>query len=122
MGARAGDEMANHHLIPEELVKNPAFKSMFSRMKGMGWDPDGASNGIFLPGNEGMADATGLPGHWSNHPEYTGSVRNQLSTLNQQAPNLTDTQLALGMNGIQNSAREGLLSGNFATNNAGRLK
>ena len=51
MGARKGDGMANHHLVPEGLIKSAQFKSMFTRIKKIGWDPDGASNGIFLPGS-----------------------------------------------------------------------
>ena len=122
MGARAGDEMANHHLVPEELIKDPEFAAMFSRLKKMGWNPDGAPNGVFLPGNESMAEATGMPGHWSNHPEYTDAVRGQVEKLNNMAPNLSDTQLALGMGNIQSNARSGLMSGAFPTNSVGRLQ
>lgn len=110
MGAKTGDEMANHHLIPEELTKSPAFSSIFNRLKSMGFDPDGAGNGIFLPGNKSMAGKTGLPGHWSNHKNYTAWVRQELRTLN----NLSDSQLILGIKDIQSRARYGLKNGWFS--------
>ncbi len=52
MGHRTGDGMAKHHLIPEQLMNKPIFSSMFKRLKGIGFDGDGASNGIFLARQE----------------------------------------------------------------------
>ncbi len=89
MGASAGDGMANHHLIPEELIKSTQFKNMFGRLKKIGWDPDGASNGIFLPGSKDLAKTTGMPGHWSNHGQYTEAVKNKLVKLNNNLNSLT---------------------------------
>ncbi|WP_416421568.1 hypothetical protein RAM80_16500 [Pseudomonas sp. App30] len=57
-----------------------------------------------------------LPGHWSNHNEYTGAVRSKLSVLNKMAPNLSDTQLVLGIGKIQSWARGGLENGLFKVN------
>ncbi|AIO39304.1 RHS repeat-associated core domain protein [Burkholderia cenocepacia] len=116
MGARSGDGMANHHLIPEELMKHPDYAAMFNRLRGMGFDGDGASNGIFLPGSSKLAQTLELPGHWSNHGQYTAAIETELKKLNQQflAGRLSDTQLALGVGRIQNMAREGLESGKYA--------
>nr|WP_324608224.1 RHS repeat-associated core domain-containing protein [Pseudomonas amygdali] len=97
MGAKPGDGMANHHLLPEELIKSPQFKTMFGRLKGIGWNPDGASNGIFLPGSKNLAQTTGMPGHWSNHGQYTEAVKNKLVKLNNNLGSLTDIDLALGV-------------------------
>ncbi|WP_267924910.1 AHH domain-containing protein [Pseudomonas sp. HN11] len=85
MGAREGDGIANHHLIPEELIKHKEFGKMFSRLKKIGWDPDGASNGAFLPGSKDLAAKTQLPGHWSNHNKYTDAVRDRLSAYKVKA-------------------------------------
>ena len=62
MGARPGDGMANHHLIPEELMKHADYAPMFNRLKSMGFDGDGASNGIFLPGSSDLAKKPGFQG------------------------------------------------------------
>lgn len=122
MGARVGDGMANHHLIPEELMKDRRFKSMFDRLKKIGWDGDGASNGTFLPGSKDLTKNMGIPGHWSNHNHYTGEVRNKLSQLANQSNYLSDTQLALGIKEIQDWARSGLDNGIFRVDpNTGRL-
>ncbi|MFI7836805.1 AHH domain-containing protein [Pseudomonas asiatica] len=75
MGARKGDGMANHHLIPEEVLSNPQYARMFDRLKSMGFNGDGASNGIFLPGSKNLTQCIDLPGHWSNH----GSIPQRLS-------------------------------------------
>ncbi|RMV78024.1 Type IV secretion protein Rh [Pseudomonas amygdali pv. sesami] len=113
MGAKPGDGMANHHLLPEELIKSPQFKTMFGRLKGIGWDPDGASNGIFLPGSKNLAQTTGMPGHWSNHGQYTEAVKNKLVKLNNNLGSLTDIDLALGVKNIQAWASQGLENGLF---------
>ncbi|WP_055324663.1 RHS repeat-associated core domain-containing protein [Ralstonia solanacearum] len=115
MGARTGDGMANHHLIPEELMKHPDYAAMFKRLRSMGFDGDGASNGTFLPGSSQLAKDMGLPGHWSNHDQFTAAVEVELKKLNQQflAGRLSDTQLALGIGRVQNMAREGLESGKY---------
>ncbi|MCE0853982.1 AHH domain-containing protein [Pseudomonas asiatica] len=67
--------MANHHLIPEEVLGNPQYARMFDRLKSMGFNGDGASNGIFLPGSKNLTQCIDLPGHWSNH----GSIPQRLS-------------------------------------------
>ncbi|WP_216818506.1 AHH domain-containing protein, partial [Pseudomonas amygdali] len=113
MGAKPGDGMANHHLLPEELIKSPQFKTMFGRLKGIGWNPDGASNGIFLPGSKNLAQTTGMPGHWSNHGQYTEAVKNKLVKLNNNLGSLTDIDLALGVKNIQTWASQGLENGLF---------
>lgn len=115
MGARKGDGMANHHLIPEELIKHKEFGKMFSRLKKIGWDPDGASNGAFLPGSKDLAAKTQLPGHWSNHNKYTDDVRDRLRSLNKQQAGLSDMDLALEVSNIQKWASGGLQNGLFKT-------
>ncbi|MEE4928025.1 RHS repeat-associated core domain-containing protein, partial [Pseudomonas alliivorans] len=122
MGHRSGDGMANHHLVPEELIKSPQFKTMFSRLKKIGWDPDGASNGIFLPGSKDLAQTTGMPGHWSSHGQYTEAVKNKLVRLNNNLGSLTDIDLALGVKNIQSWASQGLENGIFKVESiTGRL-
>ncbi|WP_205624388.1 RHS repeat-associated core domain-containing protein [Pectobacterium carotovorum] len=109
MGARTGDGMANHHLIPEELMKDPKLKeNIFNRLKKIGWDGDGASNGTFLPGSQDLSSKLGLPGHWSSHSQYTAEIRAKLSALSKQAGRLSDTSLALKVKEIQDWARAGL--------------
>ncbi|MNO94676.1 putative deoxyribonuclease RhsC [compost metagenome] len=122
MGMKSGDGMANHHLVPEELIKSTQFKSMFDRLKKIGWDPDGASNGIFLPGSKELAQTTGMPGHWSNHGQYTEAVKNKLVKLNNNLSGLTDMDLALGVKNVQTWAAQGLESGLFKLDSiTGRL-
>ncbi|WP_409202112.1 RHS repeat-associated core domain-containing protein [Pseudomonas asiatica] len=115
MGARKGDGMANHHLIPEEVLSNPQYARMFDRLKSMGFNGDGASNGIFLPGSKNLTQRIDLPGHWSNHGQYTAAIESKVSRLNDffEAGVLSDTQLALGIGKIQNFAREGLEANKF---------
>ncbi|USP08335.1 AHH domain-containing protein [Aeromonas dhakensis] len=105
--------MANHHLIPEELMKDKQFKSIFDRLKKIGWHGDNASNGIFLPGNQDLSGKIGLPGHWSNHNQYTAAVRTKLAQLSKQAAHLSDTSLALKIKEIQGWAATGLENGVF---------
>ncbi|MDH0744733.1 RHS domain-containing protein, partial [Pseudomonas sp. GD03842] len=122
MGARAGDGMANHHLIPESLIKSAQFKALFGRLKKIGWDPDGASNGVFLPGSKNLAQTTQIPGHWSSHGQYTEAVKNKLVTLNNNLGRLTDMDLALGVKHIQQWASQGLENGLFKLDSlTGRL-
>ncbi|SFO31626.1 RHS repeat-associated core domain-containing protein [Pseudomonas syringae] len=122
MGAKPGDGMANHHLLPEELIKIPQFKTMFGRLKVIGWNPDGASNGIFLPSSKNLAQTTGMPGHWSNHGQYTEAVKNKLVKLNNNLGSLTDIDLALGVKNIQAWASQGLENGLFKIDDiTGRL-
>ncbi|HEN8712391.1 TPA: RHS domain-containing protein [Pseudomonas putida] len=115
MGARKGDGMANHHLIPEEILSNPQYAKMFDRLKSVGFDGDGASNGIFLPASKGLTQKINLPGHWSNHGKYTDVIESKVSSLNRffEAGKLSDTQLVLGISKIQNFAREGLEANKF---------
>ena len=115
MGARKGDGMANHHLIPEEILSNPQYANMFERLKLVGFNGDGASNGIFLPGSKGLTQKINLPGHWSNHGKYTDVIESKVSNLSKmfEAGKLSDTQLVLGIGKIQNFAREGLEANRF---------
>ena len=115
MGARAGDGMANHHLIPEQLMKLPEFNDMFTALESTGWHGDNASNGIFLPDKSSVKNID-LPGHWSNHKNYTSNVKVDLSTLNAafKRGELSDLQLALGVKQVQDNARRGLETGKFA--------
>jgi RHS repeat-associated protein len=124
MGARRGDGMANHHLIPEEVLKNERFSAMFKRLKSMGFDGDGGSNGEFLPGSKQLAKVLNLPGHWSNHPDYTKAIARKVEDLNRSflTGQLSDMDLVLGISRIQTFAREGLNSGKFLVDSiTGRL-
>lgn len=114
MGARPGDRMGNHHLIPEEVMKDTCFAKMFARLRGMGLEGDGAPNGTFLPGDKQLASQTGLPGHWTQHPVYSAEIENQVAALNRAVPGLSDTQLALGVRQIQTNAAESLMNGKYA--------
>ncbi|MGE7989472.1 AHH domain-containing protein [Pseudomonas sp. NPDC089554] len=88
---------------------------MFERLKSVGFDGDGASNGIFLPGSKGLTQKTNLPGHWSSHGKYTDVIDSKVSNLNRifEAKKLSDTQLALGVGKNQSFAREGLEANKF---------
>ena len=124
MGARSGDGMANHHLIPKQLMNSPRFAAMFDRLKQMGFDPDGAGNGTFLPGSQDLAQKIGMPGHWSNHGQYTAEIESRLTALNRlfQSNQISDTSLAIGIKNIQNWAAQGLENGRFVVDQiTGRL-
>lgn len=108
MGAQNGDCRANHHLIPEEIMKDAQFKDLFDRLQNIGWDGDGASNGTFLPGSKDLASTMGLPGHWSNHAQYTDAVVQKVSIFNRNLSVLSDLDLALGIKRIQDWSRHGL--------------
>lgn len=104
-------------------MKDPRFAKMFARLRGMGFEGDGAANGIFLPGDRQLAAQTGLPGHWTQHPAYSADIESQVAALNRAAPGLSDTQLVLGMRQIQDNAAEGLMNGKYAIDPiAGALK
>lgn len=95
---------------------------MFERLRKTGWDGDGASNGVFLPGTQKLSQTINLPGHWSSHLNYTQEIRKKVTILSSRARGLTDTQLALGVKNIQDWARAGLENGIFKTGAiAGRL-
>ncbi|NTY93688.1 RHS repeat-associated core domain-containing protein [Pseudomonas putida] len=115
MGARKGDGMANHHLIPEEIMKKPRYEKMFNRLRSMGFNDDGASNGIFLPGSKKLTQNIDLPGHWSSHAKYTKVIESKISALNDafRAGKVSDTQLVLGIGKIQSFARESLENNTF---------
>ncbi|PWB29013.1 hypothetical protein DCO48_22460, partial [Pseudomonas sp. SDI] len=122
MGARRFDGMANHHLIPEELIKKPRYEVLFSRLKNIGWNSDGVSNGHFLPGTAQLSKIMKTPGHWSNHSQYTNAIEGRLQSLNKGIKSLTDTQLALGVKDLQGWAKAGLENGKFAIDEiTGRL-
>jgi RHS repeat-associated protein len=121
MGHRPRDGMANHHLIPEQLMKEPVYEAMFKRLKSFGFNGDGPSNGIFLPDKDNVSYIN-LPGHWTNHDVYTNKVGKKLLALNSEAKGLTDTQLILGIKKIQDWARSGLEKGLFEVDSiSGRL-
>jgi hypothetical protein len=109
--------MANHHPVPEQILKDQRFSAMFARLKSMGFNGDKASNGIFLPGSESLSKQTGILGHWSSHNNYTEAVRVEIQRLNRQftTNSLSDTQPILGIKRIQDWASEGLQNGQFLT-------
>ncbi|WP_063613826.1 RHS repeat-associated core domain-containing protein, partial [Pseudomonas sp. ICMP 10191] len=124
MGDRPHDGMSNHHLVPEQLMKRNEYKRMFDKLESMGFNKDGASNGMFLPDNPQLAKTLDLPGHWTNHKLYTGAIKPDLDRLNKTflSGKLTETQLALGMGQVQRLAREGLENGKYAIDTiTGRL-
>ena len=49
MGDRPRDGMANHHLIPEQLMKDPIYGAMFKRLKSFGFDGAGLRMEYFFP-------------------------------------------------------------------------
>jgi RHS repeat-associated protein len=124
MGARTGNGMANHHLIPEELLKDPTYALMFRKSKSFSFDGDSPSNDIFLPGSEDLAKKIGAPGHWSSHPEYTSQIKAKLDMLNKMfnRQQISDVDLLLGIKNIQNFASKNLISRKFLTDiSMGRL-
>lgn len=86
---------------------------MFDKLKAIGFDGDGAGNGILLPANEDLARTTGLPGHWSSHDDYTSGVRSEVNSLYAQwkRGSVDDLQLALGIKDIQNRAKADIETG-----------
>lgn len=71
-----------HHLIPVEVIRHPAFATLFALVSQVGFSPhDFASNGVCLPACERMAIRTGLPLHRGPHPHYTQLVGEQVSVL-----------------------------------------
>lgn len=68
-----------------------------------------------MPGSKNLTQRIDLPGHWSNHGQYTAAIESKVSRLNDffEAGVLSDTQLALGIGKIQNFAREGLEANKF---------
>ncbi|MDH0745196.1 RHS domain-containing protein, partial [Pseudomonas sp. GD03842] len=121
LGMKSGDMHAAHHIIPEEVMKK--YPDMFDRAKSFGFKPDGASNGIELPRTKAMAQTLDLPGHWSNHVDYSGLVESDVAKLNTafRAGRLSDMDLALGLKSIQNKWRSNILNKNVPINSSGRL-
>ncbi|VVP52903.1 hypothetical protein PS854_05445 [Pseudomonas fluorescens] len=121
LGMRSGDMHAAHHIIPEEVMKK--YPQMFDKAKSIGFMPDGASNGIELPRTKELAKTLDLPGHWSNHVDYTALVESDVSKLNTafKAGRLTDMDLAFGLKTIQNKWRSNILAKNVPINAKGRL-
>lgn len=124
LGMKKGDCHQAHHLIPEEVMNDPQFKTMFDHLKKMGFDGDGAGNGIPLPGNETLARQTGKPGHWSNHDKFTAGIKGKVKTLfgSWQRGKVTDMQLLLNIKDIQNTARDDIESGRVAITSTCRLE
>ncbi|MFC3552142.1 RHS repeat-associated core domain-containing protein, partial [Lysobacter cavernae] len=123
LGGRARDAHQAHHLIPEEVMKKPQYKRMFDRLKTMGFEPDGANNGIHLPDNEALARVKNLPGHWSSHPTYNSAVDAMVDNLNHayRTGRLSDTQLALGIRDIQRQTRNAIESCQVQMNTSCRM-
>ena len=116
IGGRVGDGMQAHHLIPEEVMDNPAFKDMFDHLESMGFDRNGAANGIHMPGSESLSKKTGMVGHWSNHDMYTADISAKIDKLNTawSSGKLSDMQLLLGIRNVQSRAFADIESGNVA--------
>lgn len=125
IGGRVGDGMQAHHLIPEEVMDNPAFKDMFDHLESMGFDRNGAANGIHMPGSESLSKKTGMVGHWSNHDMYTADITAKIDKLNTawSSGKLSDMQLLLGIRNVQSRAFADIESGNVsrALSNACRM-
>lgn len=79
-GARAGYQ--RHHLIPVEVVRQPALASIIAPLKNIGFNPqDFSTNGVWLPASEKVALETGLPMHRGPHPHYNEFVSDQVAFL-----------------------------------------
>lgn len=95
-------------------MDDKAFAKLFQRLSELGFDRDGAGNGIMLPGNEELARATGLPGHWSNHKDYTKFIKEKVIALNSEwKEGMDDMQLILEIKEIQMSAKSDIEGGKF---------
>ncbi len=55
MGHKVGDDMSNHHLIPEQLMKDKRYGGMFAKLKSIAFRNDGPSNGMYLLENPSLA-------------------------------------------------------------------
>ncbi|WP_229506094.1 AHH domain-containing protein [Massilia genomosp. 1] len=115
IGAKPGDGMQNHHLIPEEIMGDFNYSAMFDRLRSLGFKDDGAPNGILLPGSSALAKTMNLPGHWSNHNQYTAAIKNEVSILSDRfdAGLIGNNELKEGIGEIQKWAREELIKGTF---------
>ena len=79
-GVRSGYQ--RHHLIPVEVVCQPAFSSFTAALKHVGFDPRNfATKGLWLPCSEDAALETGLPMHRGPHPHYNEFVGDQVAFL-----------------------------------------
>jgi A nuclease family of the HNH/ENDO VII superfamily with conserved AHH len=71
-----------HHLMPISVVENPAFGSLFLRLRQRGFNPDDfLTNGMLLPSLEVNAVAFNLPLHRGPHPRYNKMLADFASTL-----------------------------------------
>ncbi|WP_071059285.1 AHH domain-containing protein [Pelistega sp. MC2] len=113
--------MQAHHLIPEQLIRDPRYKDLFTRLKNIGWDGDDAANGILLPGKKLKSNGSPLPGHWSNHKQYTKDISKYLDIVDKRKEQWDDDTLLAAIRTIQENARCGLVHGGFATDSRGRL-
>jgi hypothetical protein len=87
---RAGYQ--KHHLIPVAVYNSRSFETMFRQIQILGFDPrDFSTNGIWLPGTESIAIATGRPLHRGPHPHYTMLVRESIAALTAPASFPRDT-------------------------------
>ncbi|MDU8600407.1 RHS repeat-associated core domain-containing protein [Pseudomonas syringae] len=121
LGMKPNDMHAAHHVIPEEVMNK--YPAMFDKAKSFGFKPDGPSNGIELPRTKALASTLDLPGHWSNHVDYSALVESDVAKLNTafRAGRLSDMDLALDLKSIQNKWRANILSKNVPINKVGRL-
>lgn len=79
-GVRHGFQ--RHHLIPVEVVCQPAIAALVAPLKNIGFSPqDFATNGLWLPASEKSAIETGLPMHRGPHPHYNEFVSDQIAFL-----------------------------------------
>ncbi|NHZ66910.1 hypothetical protein F1735_32315 [Massilia sp. CCM 8694] len=115
IGAKPGDGLQNHHLIPEEIMKDANYSAMFDKLRSLGFKDDGAPNGILLPGSSALAKSTNIPGHWSSHNQYTAEIEKDIIILESKFRRgiLSDKKLSAGIAKIQSEARNGLMTGKY---------
>jgi A nuclease family of the HNH/ENDO VII superfamily with conserved AHH len=71
-----------HHLIPVEVVCQPALASIMNPLITTGFNPrEFNTNGVWLPASEQVAIKTGLPLHRGPHPHYNAFVSDQVAFL-----------------------------------------
>lgn len=80
-------QCAAHHLIP---VAEAQQSEVMKRAARLGYNINGANNGMFLPTNHGAAKAMKLPLHAGPHQAYSDHVAEKLAALDNKYKQLTD--------------------------------
>jgi RHS repeat-associated protein len=101
LGGTVGDGDQAHHIIPEQVMNQNA--DMIRQAESMGFQRDGAGNGILLPSDDARATALGLPSHRGSHPQYNALVNADVAAIRAdwKAGNITDQEMLAQLGAVQ---------------------